>query len=137
MVAAYHTSGAGDPSVLVTASCPRSSTDSVRDAALSRLPTLVLLPGLDGTGILFEPLARALGVDLDVRVVRYPSDPTLGYRELESLARAALPTDRPFVILGESFSGPIAIRLAADSPPGLVGLILVVTFARNPYPLLA
>jgi pimeloyl-ACP methyl ester carboxylesterase len=40
------------------------------------------------------------------------------------------------VLLGESFSGPIAISIAASRPPHLVGLILCVTFARNPLPLL-
>ena len=40
------------------------------------------------------------------------------------------------MILGESFSGPIAISIAASNPPGLLGLILCVTFARNPHPLL-
>ena len=97
---------------------------------------LVLLPGLDGTGILFEPLRAALGPTVDTIVVRYPADPTLGYQELQSVAQSALPTDRPFVLLGESFSGPIAIRLAASSPPGLRGLVLAVSFASNPYPLL-
>ena len=41
------------------------------------------------------------------------------------------------MLLGESFSGPIAIRIAADPPPGLVAVILCVTFARNPYPMFA
>jgi hypothetical protein len=51
--------------------------------------------------------------------------------------RAALPTRGRFVLLAESFSGPLAIRIAADPPSALVGLILCVTFARNPYPSLA
>lgn len=55
---------------------------------------------------------------------------------MESIARAALPSNEPFLILGESFSGPIAISIAASNPPGLLGLILCVTFARNPHPLL-
>ena len=40
------------------------------------------------------------------------------------------------MILGESFSGPLAISITASNPPGLLGLILCVTFARNPHPLL-
>jgi pimeloyl-ACP methyl ester carboxylesterase len=55
---------------------------------------------------------------------------------LELLVRAALPHDEPFLVLGESFSGPIAISIAASNPPGLLGLVLCVTFARNPHPLL-
>ena len=96
--------------------------------------TLVLLPGMDGTGDSFAAFLSAPGCELDVKVVSYPTDVALGYADLEAFARAALPTDRPFVILGESFSGPIAISLAAAAPPQLKGLILCATFARNPRP---
>jgi len=100
-------------------------------------PTLVLLPGLDGTGKLFAELLKALDLGVSAHVVPYPPDVPLGYEELEPLVRAALPTRGPFVLLGESFSGPLAIRIAARPPPGLAGLILCVTFASNPYPRLA
>ncbi len=39
--------------------------------------------------------------------------------------------------MAESFSGPIAISLAAEAPKRLVGMILCVTFATNPRPRLA
>jgi pimeloyl-ACP methyl ester carboxylesterase len=94
--------------------------------------TLVLLPGLDGTGLLFDDFVAELGPDFETIVVRYPLDRALGYTELEAIARASLPKDRPFVLLGESFSGPIAISLAASHPPGLVALILCCSFARYP-----
>ncbi len=99
-------------------------------------PSLVLLPGLDGTGKLFAAFVEALGSALDTQIVRYPVDQRLGYRELEQRVRDALPAKRPYVLLGESFSGPIAIRIGANPPPGLIGIILCVTFAKNPYPLL-
>jgi pimeloyl-ACP methyl ester carboxylesterase len=102
----------------------------------SSRPTLVLLPGLDGTGKLFSDFVRALGPDIDAQIVPYPVDQPMGYAELEALVRAALPADRRFVVLGESFSGPIAIQIGADPPAGLAGVILCGTFARNPYPLL-
>jgi pimeloyl-ACP methyl ester carboxylesterase len=98
--------------------------------------TLVLLPGMDGTGVFFEDFAAAIRPDFKPIIVAYPNDPTLGYAELEPIARAALPHNEPFLILGESFSGPIAISIAPSNPPGLVGVILCVTFARNPHPLL-
>jgi pimeloyl-[acyl-carrier protein] methyl ester esterase len=97
---------------------------------------LVLLPGMDGTGLFFADFAAAMPPEFKPLVVKYPNDPTLGYPELEALVRAALPQDRPFILLGESFSGPIAISIAASSPPGLHGLILCCTFARSPHPLL-
>jgi pimeloyl-[acyl-carrier protein] methyl ester esterase len=98
------------------------------------LPVLVLLPGLDGTGKLFGALVNELAGRLDTQVMAYPTDQCLGYDELADLVRAALPPDRPFVLLGESFSGPIAIRLAAETIRGLEGVILSASFARNPFP---
>jgi pimeloyl-ACP methyl ester carboxylesterase len=100
-------------------------------------PTVVLLPGLDGTGKLFAEFLKAVDLSVSANVVPYPPDVPLGYDELEPLVRAALPTRGRFVLLGESFSGPLAIRIAARPPPGLVALILCVTFASNPYPHLA
>jgi len=97
--------------------------------------TLVLLPGMDGTGNLFGPFIAALKGEFDVKVVRYPTGQALNYSELESIARAALPVDGPFVLLGESFSGPIAISLAAQRPSQLKGLLLCCTFVRNPRPI--
>ena len=97
---------------------------------------LVLLPGMDGTAGPRAEFAAALGPDIEPRIVSYPAERALGYAELETLARAALPQDRPFVLLGESFSGPIAISIAAASPPQLVGLVLCVTFDSNPRPAL-
>jgi len=104
----------------------------------ARALTLVLLPGLDGTGEFFQPLLDCLdGAGIRIRVVRYPVDGGLDYPACTALARAALPVDGPFILLGESFSGPIAIELAANAPPGLVGVILCVTFACNPRPRLS
>jgi pimeloyl-ACP methyl ester carboxylesterase len=103
----------------------------------SNIPlSLVLLPGLDGTGKLFTRFIQSLGSAVDARVIAYPTDEPLGYEALEARVRSVLPKDRPFVLLGESFSGPIAIRIAAAPPPGLAGVILCGTFAKNPFPLL-
>jgi sigma-B regulation protein RsbQ len=101
------------------------------------LPTLVLLPGLDGTGDFFQPLLEALGGDVRTQVVRYPVAGAYDYVTCQQLVRAALPTDGSYVLLGESFSGPVAISLAAQAPRGLAGIILCCTFAGNPRPRLA
>lgn len=93
---------------------------------------LVLLPGLDGTGLLFADFMAALGPEFDPIVVRYPTDVPLGYAELEPLVRKYLPADEPFILLGESFGGPLSISVAASTPPGLVGLILCCSFASCP-----
>lgn len=98
--------------------------------------TLVLLPGMDGTGSLFSDFVSALGSEFETILVHYPDDEPLAYTELEGVVRAFLPCDRPFILLGESFSGPIAISLSVSAPPGLIGLILCCSFAINPWPLL-
>lgn len=36
------------------------------------------------------------------------------------------------MLVGESFSGPLAVRLAAERPEGLRGLILVASFVTSP-----
>jgi pimeloyl-ACP methyl ester carboxylesterase len=95
---------------------------------------LVLLPGLDGTSLLFARFVSALPPEFESIVVKYAGDKALNYAEHESIASSFLPQHGPYIILGESFSGPIAISIAASNPPGLVGVILCCTFARNPLP---
>ena len=89
---------------------------------------------MDGTGELFADFIAALHDAVVPLVVSYPKGQVLDYEALTEFARASIPFDRPFVLLGESFSGPVAIALAAFRPPGLRGLILCCSFARNPVP---
>src|SRR5215469_13809501 len=95
------------------------------------LCTVVLLPGLDGTGDQFAPLIDALGSEVPTVTVRYPNAP-LDYEALQKIVATALPRDRSYVILGESFSGPIALSLAAQAPRDLLGCILCASFVVNP-----
>lgn len=94
---------------------------------------LVLLPGLDGTGDLFAWLQRRLPEDLPVTVVRYPNDPSMGYEDYMAFARSKIGTRR-VVVLGESFSGPVAVKLVAALPDQIAGLILAATFLKSPWP---
>lgn len=96
--------------------------------------TLVLLPGLDGTGTLFQPLLPHLPPELRPLIATYPTDAALGYEQLLPRVLDTLPTDAPFVLLGESFSGPLALMAAARCPAGLQGVILCASFIRNPLP---
>jgi pimeloyl-ACP methyl ester carboxylesterase len=96
------------------------------------METLLLLPGLDGTGRLFSPLLQELGHDFDLRPVAYPSDRVLGLDALAEHARAFAPRASRYAIVAESFSGPIALKLAAADSRGLTALILVATFVTPP-----
>ncbi len=94
--------------------------------------SIVLLPGLDGTEILFQPFLNAVPAGVQARVIAYPPDVPLGYADLVDRVRAALPEAGPFLLLGWSFSGPVALRVAAARPRGLAGVILCASFVRKP-----
>jgi pimeloyl-ACP methyl ester carboxylesterase len=98
------------------------------------MTTLVLLPGMDGTGELFAPLLTVLDSRLETVVIQYPRSFHLEYKDLVTFVRDELPTNDEFIILGESFSGPIAVSLAAQAPLNLRGLILCASFVRCPVP---
>lgn len=96
---------------------------------------LLLLPGLNGSSQLFAPLLPWLQglqpVPLEL--------PQHGPQDSDSLVSALLPRlgASPFVLLGESFSGHLAYRLALRQPPGLRGVIFAAAFLCRPHPLLA
>lgn len=94
----------------------------------------VLLPGLDGTGHYFELLEQALAPHGEVASLSYPCDRPLDYPALVEHVFPSLPR-KPFVIVAESFGGPLALMIAARNPPGLAGLVLASTFACICWPL--
>ena len=96
---------------------------------------LVLLPGLDGTGKLFAPLLEALPSSIKIQTVTYDLNKEQSYSELIKYVKSTLPQEE-FVLLAESFSGPIAYQIALSQPKQLKALILVATFLENPRPLL-
>ncbi len=64
--------------------------------------TLVLLPGLDGTGILYQQFAQQLAPEYELQIIAYPLDQSLGYAQLLDFIRPLLP-QHPFVLVAESF----------------------------------
>jgi pimeloyl-[acyl-carrier protein] methyl ester esterase len=97
--------------------------------------TLVLLPGMEGTGSLFAPFTRVLPDRVKPVIVSYPADRPLDYAGHLKIVMASLPVDEPFFLLGESFSGPLALMAAARHPRGLMGVILSATFVTWPLPI--
>lgn len=93
---------------------------------------LVLLPGLDGTGLLFEPFIHTLPPWISPLVISYPPDQVLSYADLLRYLRVHIPTDENFVLLAESFSGPLAIEFAVLAPETLKAIILCASFISNP-----
>ncbi|MBN8613927.1 MAG: alpha/beta fold hydrolase [Deltaproteobacteria bacterium] len=91
-----------------------------------------LLPGMDGTGRLYAPLLDALGDDGRACRVFEHGD-AASYDAL--LDRLPSPTT-PTVVVGESFGGPLAIRLASRHADLVRHVILIASFARAPRPFL-
>ncbi|MDG9757228.1 alpha/beta hydrolase [Pseudomonas sediminis] len=91
---------------------------------------LVLLPGLNGSSHLFAPLLDELQ-DIDCQVLSLPAQ---GPQDYHSLSEALYPQlgSTPFVLLGESFSGPLAYQLALRQPTGMRGMIFVASFLTRP-----
>lgn len=90
---------------------------------------LVLLPGLDGTGKLYSSFVQAAPSGVSPVVVPLPE---LGaYDELIEAICSRLPSGR-FAILGESFSGPIAVAVACRIPERVIALIVCNSFVSAP-----
>lgn len=96
---------------------------------------LVLLPGMDGTGKLFDGLIAELP-ELDVLSIPLPQQGPQDYESLCQQLTPQLPRE-PFVLLAESFSGGIAARLTQAEIPQLAGVIFVASFLSSPRPWLA
>src|SRR5689334_7244113 len=96
---------------------------------------MVLLPGLDGTGRFFKPLLAKLGSGVRPIVVTYPAHQVLGYADLVSIVEQQLPRGL-FVLVGESFSGPLAIEIVVRNADRVIGLVLVAIScaARSGFP---
>jgi pimeloyl-ACP methyl ester carboxylesterase len=98
----------------------------------NRVRKLVVLPGMDGTGLLLNPFVGCLGGRVDASLFDYPTHAVLSYEDIIQRVEAVLPTGEEFAILAESFAGPVALSLAQKSIPNLRALILVVSFAATP-----
>lgn len=94
----------------------------------------IFLPGLDGSGEFFEPFLKVLPKDVEPVPIGFPPNEKLGYDELFHWLLSRLPRDEPFLVIAESFSGPLAVRLAAARPDGMVGGVICASFVRNPLP---
>lgn len=93
---------------------------------------VVLLPGLDGTGELFRWFVDQAPGGFECSVVEYPAHGVVGYPEYSAFVLEKHVPGEPFVLVAESFSGPVAVLTAAKQPDGLVGIVLCNTFVLPP-----
>ena len=93
----------------------------------------ILLPGFDGTGKLFAPLLRALPPGIEAPVVAYPADRQTSADELVEIVLGSLPTAEPYLLLAESFSGPIGLKAASLHQNLPAAIVLCGSFVRCPF----
>lgn len=91
---------------------------------------IVILPGLDGTGQLLRDLQEQLSKSHDVSVAQYPSE-MHRYEDLVGHLSSWLP-EEDYIIVAESFAGPLAVKIASAHPKGLQSIAFVATFAKRP-----
>jgi pimeloyl-ACP methyl ester carboxylesterase len=93
-------------------------------------PGLIYLPGLHGTAGLFKPLLKLL----PGKVFELPKEGPQDYATLGAwLSRQSFPPS--YLLIAESFGGPLALAHASRRPKGLKGLALLGSFANMGMPL--
>ena len=70
---------------------PHAATETQPCVRKDRVIAVVILPGMDGTGIELADFAAALEPELHALVVRYPNDRPIGYAEHELIGAPAFP----------------------------------------------
>lgn len=89
-----------------------------------------MLPGFDGTGLLFRPLAEAFGYRCRTTTLPFEDEVTL--EDYVQSVSERLP-ERNVILLAESFSCPVALALLARYPARFKAAILSAGFARSPF----
>ncbi|WP_036132126.1 alpha/beta fold hydrolase [Marinobacter nitratireducens] len=91
---------------------------------------LVLLPGMDGTGLLFEPLLPELS-DLGIEIISLPDQ---GPQDYAALAACIAPRLEGIecVLVAESFSGGIVGSLLNDHRLHIRHVVFVASFLVSP-----
>lgn len=97
----------------------------------------IVLPGMDGTGKLLRRFCQAAPDSHAVSAIALPAKRMDGFRSLARHVANELPIDERVLLVAESFSGPIAVNVAADYHDRVIGIVLVATFVDPPTPFVA
>ncbi|MGI0117480.1 alpha/beta fold hydrolase [Zooshikella sp. RANM57] len=106
---------------------------------MSEWPTdkkLILLPGLDGTGLLFKDLIAELPTNCIIQTICYPASQVQTFKEHVQYVLENLPSNESFILLAESFSGPVAIEVLKARSHQIEKAFFVASFAKPPRPML-
>jgi pimeloyl-ACP methyl ester carboxylesterase len=94
-------------------------------------PAVVLVPGMDGTGLLFyrqvPKLSRRYRVATYALRNTATAMPVL-VDDLAAIIEQVAPQERRAIVIGESFGGALAMTLAAERPDHVTALIILNSF---------
>ncbi|MFC5049854.1 alpha/beta fold hydrolase [Rubritalea spongiae] len=93
--------------------------------------TYTFFPGLHGTSALFTPLVEALG-DVPIELINYPTDISQSYDSLLDWTSKNIDWTIPRSLVAESFSGPLALRIAELQSHSVRALTLAASFCASP-----
>lgn len=92
---------------------------------------IILLPGLDGTGLLFKGLLEALPDDLEVDVICLNDLSARTYSE-QAIELAAQYVGTDVVLVAESYSGRLAYEWCGVSNAAVRGVVFLASFVSAP-----
>ncbi|MBK1855859.1 alpha/beta hydrolase [Verrucomicrobiaceae bacterium 5K15] len=95
-------------------------------------PVWTFLPGLHGSSELFAGVQAMVPSGVDSEWVELPSAGDQHYAQLSQWLDEHLASGRPRLLIAESFSAPIALRLAASRPEEICGIVLAAGFCDAP-----
>lgn len=95
-------------------------------------PTVFMVPGLDGTALMFYRQIPLLAKRFHVVALPHPNEPDLEMSDLvEDLRRLIDERGQgPIFLCGESFGGALSLSFALAHPDYLAGLVIVNSFAH-------
>jgi hypothetical protein len=94
---------------------------------------LILLPGMDGTGLLFANFVQKL--EYEYSIISYDSNKKQSYDELIEVVSERINPENLYIIIAESFSGFIAYELLKKHK-NIISVIFVASFISSPNRLL-
>ena len=92
---------------------------------------IILLPGLDGTGLLFKGLLEALPDDLEVDVICLNDLSARTYNE-QAIELAAQYVGTDLVLVAESYSGRLAYEWCGVSNAAVHAVVFLASFVSAP-----
>jgi hypothetical protein len=91
---------------------------------------ILLLPGMDGTGVMFEPFINHAPQSAQIKVIKLIQDVGITYREQAEVIAHSIGED--VTIIAESYSGVIAHELTKLAPNSIKHMVFAASFLERP-----